>query len=245
MISFVQCPRHLPQLQDFWCRMLRETEALQPAATAGPETGEAGIVDSAAAEAAVASAASLSNTERFPQEPIRRLMRASRSTRIALGLLPSLFYFHACGAVTATCTWSWCNTNSLQCFSKCNSPFHQVEATKIMSIACSLLASTHPYTHPNLSSRPPRPFKLTTCSFVQDLSFRASLVCADQDAASAHADASAGAFGSGAAYKRKRARTAGAREHLSSSAPAVSGGLSGSDGREKALELKGSHVRSI
>ena len=50
--------RHLPQLQDFWCRMLRETEGSS------------------------ASAASLPNVERFPQEPIRRLMRASWSNAL-------------------------------------------------------------------------------------------------------------------------------------------------------------------
>jgi hypothetical protein len=78
-VSLMRSFRHLPQLQDFWCRMLRETEG------------------SAAATAA------LSNVERFPQEPIRRLMRASRSTpsRTHLCHLP-----HSCAAI-ATCIWSW------------------------------------------------------------------------------------------------------------------------------------------
>jgi len=94
---------------------------------------------------------------------------------------------------------------------------------------------------------PTIPFQLKldqlACSFVQDLSFRASLVCADQDAVGVHADPASGALGSGAAVKRKRTRTAGARDHPASSVAADAGVMAAGDGREKALDLKGSHFR--
>ena len=90
------------------------------------------------------------------------------------------------------------------------------------------------------------PLKQTTCSFVQDLSFRASLVCADQEAADAtgaHADAACGALSSAAGIKRKRARTSGGRDLPASLSSVDTMGAAGGDGREKALELKGSHIR--
>jgi hypothetical protein len=86
----------------------------------------------------------------------------------------------------------------------------------------------------------------SSVSFVQDISFRASLVCADleaADAAGTDADAASGAVSSGAGVKRKRKRVPGGRELPLSLASVDIGGMAASDGREKALELNGSHFR--
>jgi hypothetical protein len=90
------------------------------------------------------------------------------------------------------------------------------------------------------------PFLSTTFRFVQDLSFRASLVCADleaADAAGTYADVASGVLCSGAGLKRKRKRVSGGREPPSALASLDVGGTAASDGREKALELNGSHFR--
>ena len=93
----------------------------------------------------------------------------------------------------------------------------------------------------------PLPLQSTTCSFVQDLSFRASLVYADQEDAGVsgnYCDGASGSIGSGAGAKRKRARASGGRE-IATSVASDAGGAAASDSRDKALELKGPHFRCI
>ncbi len=95
---------------------------------------------------------------------------------------------------------------------------------------------------------PPFPSPSITFRFVQDLSFRAALVCADlqaADAADAAASAASGAAGSGAGAKRKRARGSGAGQLPAAAASAHGGRGAGGDGRDKALDLKGPHIRYI
>ncbi len=71
-------------------------------------------------------------------------------------------------------------------------------------------------------------------------------MCADQEAADAtgaYADAACGGVSSAAGMKRKRARTSGGRDLPASLSSVDTMGAAGGDGREKALELKGSHIR--
>jgi len=111
-----------------------------------------------------------------------------------------------------------------------------------VSFTCHLVSPTI------LHTVHPLPLESTTCSFVQDLSFRASLVYADQEVAGVsgnYFDGASGSIGSGAGAKRKRARASGGREVATSVASADAGGVAAIDSRDKALELKGPHFRCI
>jgi len=69
---------------------LRETEAMQPAAAAS----QAQLLAAAAASSSDAQPRAHSPVERFPQEPIRRLMRASRSPPPHSPSFPTRAFMH-------------------------------------------------------------------------------------------------------------------------------------------------------
>jgi hypothetical protein len=92
---------------------------------------------------------------------------------------------------------------------------------------------------PSPSPSPSLPRNSIARSFVQDLTFRAALVCSEQEATSsadAYVDSVSLNTSSGSGIKRKRAPQA-------SSAPAQAGGTLSCESREKPLDLKGTHFR--